>query len=47
MENELFVKLLEHEGIKDVPLLYIIKIFSAIQEILESEKVKDSLMDRG
>ena len=47
MKNELFAKLLENKGIKDVPLLYIIKVFSAIQEILETEKAEEELMDRG
>ena len=45
MRNELFIKLLEHERIKEVPLTYIIVVFSAIQDILEKEKAEDQLME--
>ena len=47
MKNELFRKLLSHEGAKDVPLIYLIKVFSAIQEILETEKAEQEIMDRS
>ena len=45
--NELFVKVLEHEKIKDVPLLYVIVVFSAIQEILEQDKTEEEMMERS
>ena len=45
MRNELFAKLLERESIKEVPLVYIIKVFSAIQEMLEEESREQELMD--
>lgn len=45
--NELFTKLLEHEDIKGVPLVYVIKVFSALQEIIEEEKQEQEQMDRG
>lgn len=45
MKNELFIKLLEHERIKEVPLSYVIVVFSAIQEILEEEKAEEAMMD--
>ena len=45
MENELFIKLLEKEEVKEVPLSYVIVVFSAIQEILEKKKAEDRMMD--
>ena len=45
MENELFIKLLEHKKIKDVPLSYVIVVYSAIQEILEQERAEQQRMD--
>ena len=45
MRNELFIKLLNHDAVREVPLVYIIKIFSAIQEIQEKEKVEEEQMD--
>jgi len=47
MKNELFAKLLEHKKIKEVPLSYVIIVFSAIQEIQEQEKATQKQMDRG
>ena len=44
MENELFIKLLKHEDVKDVPLSYVIVVYSAIQEIQEKEKAEDRVM---
>ena len=46
MENELFIKLLDHKGIKDVPLSYVIIVFSAIQDILEQRRAEDQKMER-
>ena len=45
MDNHIFTKLLAHEDSKEVPLSYIIKIFSAIQEIVEEEKEEETMMD--
>ena len=45
MKNDLFIKLLDHEQIKEVPLSYVIVVFSAIQEILEKEKAEEAVMD--
>ena len=47
MDNELFFKLLNRKDIKEVPLSYVIIVFSAIQDILEQAKVKDQRMERG
>ena len=44
MENKLFAKLLEQKEVKTVPLSYIIVIFSAIQDILEQEKIVEQMM---
>ena len=46
MENELFTKLLCHKGIKEVPLSYVIVVFSAIQDILEQQKAEERKMER-
>ena len=45
MRNELFMKLINHETVKDVPLLYIIKVFTAIQEIYEKDKAEQENME--
>ena len=47
MENELFIKLLNHKEVKTVPLSYVIVVFSAIQDIQEQEKAEDQMMERG
>lgn len=46
MENEMFIKLLEHKEIKDVPLSYVIVVFSAIQDIMEQRRAEDQRMER-
>ena len=45
MDNELFFKLLAKESVKEVPLIYIIKIFSAIQEIKEADRIEEEKMN--
>ena len=47
MDNDLFIRLLGHKDIKEVPLSYVIIVFSAIQDIQEQTKAEDQRMERG